>query len=80
MPPPPTPPPNYSANTRAEIARAGRTQASVRNDPRVGLTGPQWTRRMHGDVDWRAHELQAVADVLGVDVARLYKPEGACHA
>lgn len=61
--------PSYSANVRAEVARAGRTQGAVAEE--IGMTRSQWDRRMSGAVDWRAFELDRIADVLGVPLERL---------
>lgn len=61
--------PNYSANVRAEVARAGRTQQAVAET--IGMTRPQWERRMRGAVDWRAFELDRIAEALSVPLERL---------
>jgi hypothetical protein len=61
--------PYYSANVRAEVARAGRTQQAVFDA--IGMTRSQWERRMRGDVDWRAIELHRIAEVLDIPVDRL---------
>lgn len=55
------------------IRIAGRRQTEVAAE--VGLTWPQWQRRMRGAVPWRATELDAVARVLGVPVAQLMGEE-----
>lgn len=61
--------PNYSANVRAEVARAGRTQQAVADA--IGMTRPQWERRMSGAVDWRAFELDRIAEALDISYDRL---------
>lgn len=61
--------PCYSANVRAEVARAGRTQGAVAEE--IGMTRSQWDRRMSGAVDWRAFELDRIARALGVPLDRL---------
>lgn len=64
-------PPPYSANVRAEVARAGRQQKDVA--AAVGMTWSQWERRLRGDVDWRAYELDAIAHELQIPLRRLYE-------
>lgn len=64
-------PPPYSANVRAEVARAGKRQQDVARDVRMSWS--QWERRVRGDVDWRAFELEAIARVLHIPVRRLYE-------
>lgn len=64
-------PPPYSANVRAEVARAGRQQKDVART--IGLSWSQWERRLRGDVDWRAYELDAIARELDVPLRRLYE-------
>jgi hypothetical protein len=63
----------YSANVRAEIARAGRTQTAVARA--VGMTWPTWQRRVSGDVPWKASELEAVAKEVGVPLSTLLGDE-----
>lgn len=46
-----------------------RRQTEVATE--VGLSWPQWQRRMSGSVPWRADEVRAVARALGVPVAQL---------
>lgn len=41
----------------------------------VGLSWPQWQRRMAGSVPWRAHEVRAIAHELGVPVEDLIGSE-----
>lgn len=59
-----------SANVRAELARLRRTGRDVAR--LIGLSESAWRKRLAGTVAWRAHEVAAIARVLGVPVARLY--------
>lgn len=62
-----------AANVRAQLARhmiSQRTIATV-----LGLTKTAMSRRMRGETEFRANELQAIATHLGVDVASFYTSE-----
>lgn len=63
---------DYSANVRAEVARSELTQGQVADH--VGLSRSQWERRMSGKTDWRAVELDRIAQVLGIPLERLTAP------
>lgn len=63
-----------SANVRAEIARAGRTQRDIAEA--IGLTYSQWQRRMSGTVKWRIDELQRIARHLSVPLPALTGERG----
>lgn len=56
-------------NVRAEIARSGKTHQSVARG--IDMPYPTFRRRIAGEVDWRAGELEAVARYLGITVSRL---------
>lgn len=57
---------------RAEVGKADRRQTEVATA--VGLSWPQWQRRISGSVPWRLGELRAIADELGVPLDRLTGP------
>jgi transcriptional regulator with XRE-family HTH domain len=56
-------------NVRAELARAGQTQAWLAGV--LGLSQQQASERLRGKVAFRVDELIKVADALGVPVAAL---------
>lgn len=53
-----------SANIRAEVARTGLPATQVAQA--VGLTYPQWQRRINNKVPWRMDEVGAIARFLRV--------------
>lgn len=58
-----------SPTIRAELARAGASQADVAEW--LGVHPSQVTARMQGRIEWRLSELQAIARHLDVPVAQL---------
>lgn len=56
------------ANIRAELARAHVTQGAAADV--IGVSGPQFSARMSGRMDFRVHEVFALAGWLGVPVSR----------
>jgi hypothetical protein len=56
-------------NVRAELARAGVTYLAAAEE--IGLSYAAFRRRTDGDQDFRAGELEALAQMLGVPLARL---------
>lgn len=63
---------DYSANVRAEVARAGRTTTSVILAMQH-MNRPKWMRRMAKPELWSVVELQQIAAVLGIPLERLTK-------
>jgi hypothetical protein len=62
-----------AANVRAEVARQGRRH----NDAAaaLGIHKANLSRRMRGEVAFRADELARLADWLGVPIAVLVRPD-----
>lgn len=60
---------NVSANVRAEVARARRTQQDVARA--AGMSRGRWYARMRSPEDWTVDELRKVAAVLGVPLSAL---------
>lgn len=58
------------ANIRAELSRAGVTQAALAAE--LGLPQSAVSKRLRGATPFLAVEVAAIADVLGVPVAALY--------
>jgi hypothetical protein len=58
-----------SAAIRGIVRDQERQQTAVATA--VGLSWPQWQRRISGKVPWRRSELSAIADELGVSLDRL---------
>lgn len=58
-----------AANVRAEIARSGLTHKVAADH--MAMPYHRFRRRITGETDWRAGELEALARALGVPVARL---------
>lgn len=54
----------------SEIAAAMREQgvSQQRVADRIGITQSQVSARLRGEIDWRATELDAVSDLLGVTI------------
>jgi DNA-binding phage protein len=63
------PPPLTSSRIRVLAVAAHRPQTQLAGD--VGLSWPQWQRRMRGDVAWRLDEVQNIARALGVPLEGL---------
>ena len=59
-----------AANVRLELAKQRITKTALAEH--LGVSKPWVFRRVHGRTPFRAEELVAVADVLGVTVASLY--------
>jgi hypothetical protein len=60
-----------SDNIRAEIARQkGVTGVSVARA--IGMRESTWRKRVGGRTPWYAHEVEAIARILGVPVGQLY--------
>lgn len=58
-----------AAEVRAEIARQkGPTQRELAE--LLGLSQPQVSDRIRGDVEWRISELAKVAELLGVPITK----------
>lgn len=64
-----------AANVRAQLARQMVSQTTIGNI--LGLSKTAVSRRMRGDMEFRADELQSIATHLGVDVASFYESESA---
>lgn len=62
--------PSVRDNVRAEMARRGYTQETT--GAAVGLTQFALSRRLRGEIEFSASELQRLADFLKVSVASLY--------
>lgn len=60
-----TKPETISRNIRAEMARAGVTQAQLA--VAIALSQSAISRRLSGEADWTVIELYAVAEALGCD-------------
>lgn len=58
-----------SAAIRKIVRDQERQQTAVATA--VGLSWPQWQRRISGKVPWRRSELSAIADELGVPAGQL---------
>jgi hypothetical protein len=58
-----------SAKIRRIVAEQERQQTKVATA--VGLSWPQWQRRISGSVPWRRSELNAIAEELGVSANEL---------
>lgn len=56
-------------NIRAEIARRGKNQIHIAEV--LGITRQAVSRRLRGDVEFRASEVTAIADYLGVPASVL---------
>jgi DNA-binding phage protein len=63
------PPPLTSSRIRVLAVAAHTAQTKLAQD--VGLSWPQWQRRMRGDVSWRLDEVQSIAATLGVPLEAL---------
>ena len=61
--------PDVSGRIRAEIEHAGKTQAAVAWA--IDMPPTTWRRRMDNPETWRVGELDAIADVLGIERVRL---------
>lgn len=61
--------PDISGRVRAEIERAGLSQAKVMFQ--IDMSSTTWDRRMKTPGEWRMRELDAIASVLGIPVERL---------
>jgi hypothetical protein len=65
--------PPWSRNVLAEIARLRTSSSAVRealpSENRLGRSA--WSARIRDPRLWRLAELQAVADVLGIPLARI---------
>lgn len=59
-----------AAEVRAEIARRQLVAANVAKD--AGLTPSQFSRRLHGHINFSADEVAAIAKSIGVPVSSLY--------
>lgn len=59
-----------AANVRAEIARKGLTKNEA--GTAIGLTQPAMSRRLRGEVEFSASELDRLAVLLGLPVAVLF--------
>lgn len=57
-------------NVRAELARYNVTQTAIAEA--LSLTRSAISRRLRGETQFRADELQRIADHLGLDVASFY--------
>lgn len=57
------------ANTRAELARSGKTQEDIAEV--LGITRQGVSQRLLGRVEFRVSELQKIADYLGIPVSAL---------
>lgn len=68
---PASPPPaaNLAANVRAEVARRRLRQSDIA--AQLGLNQRAMSRRMLGEVEFSATELNRLAELLGMPVARL---------
>lgn len=62
-----------SAKIRRIVAEQERQQTKVATA--VGLSWPQWQRRISGNVPWRRSELNAIAEELDVPVEDLIGSE-----
>lgn len=60
---------HITSNIRAELARRGKNPKHLAEV--LGITRQSVSQRLHGHVDFRVKELQAVADYLGIPVAAL---------
>jgi transcriptional regulator with XRE-family HTH domain len=58
------------ANVRAEMARRGLTQEQVA--PAAGLSQSKLSRRLTGRYPFMAEELDAIADLLGVEAGTFF--------
>lgn len=72
-----TPVADVGANVAAEMRRRRLTATDLLDavGERTGLTGSALGRRLNGHVEFRADELIAIAEALGVPVARLLGEE-----
>lgn len=68
-----TPAAQIARSVRAEMARRGINQETLAE--RLGLTQRAMSRRLTADTSFRAEELAAIADVLGVPVATFLRGE-----
>jgi transcriptional regulator with XRE-family HTH domain len=66
------------ANVRAEIARAGKTQDQIADMLRISQAGV--SLRLAGRSPFHAHELDTLAEELGVPVATFYATAPAAAA
>ena len=58
-----------SRNVRAEIARSGMKHRDVAQE--IGMLYPTLRNRISGRAEWRIDELDRLATLLGVPLARL---------
>jgi hypothetical protein len=61
--------PTGESPIRQAAKASGRSQTEIATE--VGLTYPQWQRRLRGETAWRAYEVADVARVLGVPIEQL---------
>jgi transcriptional regulator with XRE-family HTH domain len=59
-----------AANVRAEAARRDKTQLDLAD--MLGITHSAISRRMRGETPFRDHELQSIAEFLGVSITTLF--------
>jgi transcriptional regulator with XRE-family HTH domain len=62
-------------NIRAEIARAGLTQAVLATQ--LDMSQPTLSRRLAGEADWSVRELVRLAEILGVPLSTFLPTEKA---
>ncbi len=58
-----------SANVRAELARASKTQSDLATA--LGKDRSWIVDRLHGRADWRVHDIVVVAHAIGCPVSSL---------
>lgn len=58
-----------TANIRAELARANKTQSDLA--AKLGISQAQVSKRLQGRIPWRLDELVATSDLLGVPLSTL---------
>lgn len=63
-------PQDVAANVRAEVARRRIRQGAIAE--RLGMDQRAVSRRLLGEVEFSATELQAVAELVGVPISSLY--------
>lgn len=63
--------PTVNRNIRAELARAGRRQADLATELKLGE--PALSRRLAGKVPWTLDELADTAKFLGVQYVDLFR-------
>lgn len=64
-------PESIAANVRAAAARKRISQSTIAGH--LGLNQQQVSRRLLGQVEFRATELQAIADLFDVSIESLYE-------